>query len=378
MVFLLWLPWLVPGLVSREAAERLWQERVSDASHLVPVRAAVAPAVRPAFERRPAHQLPERSGDLQALLGAELVSVNASEPRSAPRSPARLQPPLMAAGKPDKPGSPRLQPPLMFGNRPAESDPQMASEENAAKPSGLLAAGALASSAVLVEVLQVAGTAALLYAAQVYFGAEGPVEAVSSLIEYLQSLGGEGYLVFGALLIFLQIVPIAAAFVLTLSAGAIFGPVKGTVTVLVCSTISATISFVLARSLFRDQLLEMASGSKELAAIDQAFSDASFTTSLGLITLLRLSPVLPFAWANYVFGLTPVPVAAFSLGTAAGCFLPISAYVYAGKAGAEIAVNGADSNPALLGLGIVATLGAIYIAGDIATKALQDLDLNLE
>ena len=25
-----------------------------------------------------------------------------------------------------------------------------------------------------------------------YFGAEGPVEAVSSLIEYLQSLGGEG------------------------------------------------------------------------------------------------------------------------------------------------------------------------------------------
>ena len=67
-------------------------------------------------------------------------------------------------------------------------------------------------------------------------------------------------------------------------------------------------------------------------ALDTAFSEASFSTSLTLITLLRLSPVLPFAWANYLFGLSGVPVAAFTAGTAIGCLPPIAAYVSTGQA----------------------------------------------
>ncbi|KAL3931400.1 MAG: hypothetical protein SGPRY_001141 [Prymnesium sp.] len=50
--------------------------------------------------------------------------------------------------------------------------------------------------------------------------------AVSALITYLQELGLTGYAVFSFLMVFLQVVPIAAAFVLTVSAGAIFGAVK--------------------------------------------------------------------------------------------------------------------------------------------------------
>ena len=45
--------------------------------------------------------------------------------------------------------------------------------------------------------------------------------------------------------------------------------------------------------------------------------------------------------------------------------------------GAEIAVNGAESNPIVLGLGIAATIGAISVAGNIATSALKDLDVDL-
>ena len=48
------------------------------------------------------------------------------------------------------------------------------------------------------------------------------------------------------------------------------------------------------------------------------------------------------------------------------------------QVGAEIAVNGAETNPALLALGVAATLGAISFAGNIATSALKDLDLDLE
>ena len=61
------------------------------------------------------------------------------------------------------------------------------------------------------------------------------------------------------------------------------------------------------------------------------------------------------------------------------CVLRVQAgYVSAGQAGAEIAVNGADSNPVVLGLGVAATIGAITVAGNIATSALKDLDLDLE
>ena len=104
-----------------------------------------------------------------------------------------------------------------------------------------------------------------------------------------------------------------------MSAGAIFGAVKGTATVLTCSTISATISFLIARQFGRAKLMDAARESKQFRAIDAAFAEAEFGTSLTLITLLRLSPVLPFAWANYIFGLSPVPTAAFSIGTFVGC-----------------------------------------------------------
>ena len=54
-----------------------------------------------------------------------------------------------------------------------------------------------------------------------------------------------------------------------------------------------------------------------------------------------------------------------------------AAYVSAGQVGAEIAVNGAESNPLVLGLGVAATLAAISFAGNIATDALKDLDVDL-
>ena len=113
-------------------------------------------------------------------------------------------------------------------------------EDSKANGELAIAGGALASSAVLAEGIQIAGTAVL---GELWTGTESPVEAVAALIDYLQQLPGlEGYAVFGSMMIFLQVVPIAAAFILTVSAGAIFGAVKGTAAVLTCSTISARIA----------------------------------------------------------------------------------------------------------------------------------------
>ena len=260
----------------------------------------------------------------------------------------------------------------------SQNDAEIVSRSPAIADGSLAAAGVLASSALIAEAVQVVGTAVLLYLGQQYTGTSSPVETVAAMIEYLQGLGLAGYGVFGATMVFLQVVPIAAAFVLTVSAGAIFGAVKGTITVLTCSTISATLSFLIARNVGRSGLLEAARDSKQFIALDKAFGNASFGTSLTLITLLRLSPVLPFAWANYAFGLSPVPALAFSIGTFVGCLPAVAAYVSAGEVGADVVINGADNDPFLLFIGAAATIGAITFAGNIATSALKDLDIDLE
>lgn len=264
---------------------------------------------------------------------------------------------------------------LPFASKPPPPPP----EEEKSSGGGLASAGgALAASAVIAEGVQIAGTAVFFYLGQLWSGTSSPVEAVAYLIDFLQQAGPMGYVYFSTAMIFFQVVPVAAAFILTVSAGAIFGAVKGTITVLTCSTISASISFLIARNLGREKLEEVAQENKQFRAIDAAFGDAEFSSSLTLITLLRLSPVLPFAWANYVFGLSPVPLAAFSVGTFVGCLPAVAGYVTVGQAGAEIAVNGAESNNLVLGLGVAATIGAISFAGNIATNALKDLDLDLE
>jgi len=304
-----------------------------------------------------------------ALGAASLHRLPATAPRAAirPRAP-RVPPPALLMTK-------------QRGNEAkANGAPSGARADGPpAAPSGGVVAAGLASSAIIAEGVQLAGTAVLLAYAQQQTGADNPVETVQLLIDYLQALGfPEGYLLFAALMITLQVVPVAAAFLLTVSAGAIFGPVAGTATVLTCSTISASISFLISRSAGRELVLQSARDSPQFAAIDAAFERASFGDALTLITLLRLSPVLPFAWANYVFGLSGVPFAAFSLGTFLGCSPAVAAYVSAGTLGAEIVVNGSETSPWLLALGVAATLAAVGFAGGLANDALKEAGLDLE
>jgi uncharacterized membrane protein YdjX (TVP38/TMEM64 family) len=110
---------------------------------------------------------------------------------------------------------------------------------------------------------------------------------VGLLVDYLQSLGDAGYAIFAALMVFLQVIPIGAAFVLTVSAGAIFGFAKGVAVVTMCSTVSATISFLLARTFGRALVLQAAQESPTYQALDKSFSEAGFGTAFTVILLLR-------------------------------------------------------------------------------------------
>ena len=240
------------------------------------------------------------------------------------------------------------------------------------------AAGALASSAVILEAVQVAGTAAALAVAQHQLGTSNPFETVGSLVALLQDLGLAGYAVFSAIAVFFQIFPIVSAYLVMLTAGAIFGAAKGTATVLMCSTIGATLCFLIARTFARDVVIESAKESAQFLALDKALGEATFSKSVTLITLLRLSPVIPFVWGSYVFGLLPISIFTFAAGTFVGC-LPyaVAASISSEQLGVEAAVHGEALNPYLLGLGAAATIGALGVAGNLATDALREAGLDV-
>lgn len=98
---------------------------------------------------------------------------------------------------------------------------------------------------------------------------------------------------------------------LTVAAGALFGLWPGVATVSLAASIASTTAFLIARYLARDRVSAMASKNKQFAAIDRAIGK----DSLRVVTLLRLSPLLPFSASNYLYGLTSVDVGSYMLGS---------------------------------------------------------------
>src|SRR5205823_10583594 len=93
------------------------------------------------------------------------------------------------------------------------------------------------------------------------------------------------------------------ASILTLGAGAIFGLVPGTLVVIAGATLGATLAFILARTVMRRRIEKMTEGNAKFAALDKAIA----REGAKIVLLVRLSPLFPFTYINYAFGLTGEP-----------------------------------------------------------------------
>jgi uncharacterized membrane protein YdjX (TVP38/TMEM64 family) len=70
------------------------------------------------------------------------------------------------------------------------------------------------------------------------------------------------------------------------------------------------VAFLIARYFARERILKMVEGNKKFLAIDKAIGENGFK----VVTLLRLSPLLPFSLGNYLYGLTSVKFLPYVLG----------------------------------------------------------------
>ena len=186
-------------------------------------------------------------------------------------------------------------------------------------------------------------------------------------IAKIESLGPYGYLYFAMVYVVAEVLAVPAL-PLTASSGYLFGLIPGFVTVLISATIAASISFFIGRTLLREWAQKIASTSSKWRAIDAAIGKEGFK----VILLLRMSPLLPFAISNYLYGLTSVDFGSYLAATFLGFAPGTLGIVYAGSAGK--ALFSSDSMSSLPWYAYAAGGALVLLFGNtVATVASEAL-----
>ncbi|WJX43462.1 hypothetical protein P8452_30560 [Trifolium repens] len=209
-----------------------------------------------------------------------------------------------------------------------------------------------------------------------YFYREPINSFLNQFSGFIEGYGSAGYALFVAVYAGLEILAIPAV-PLTMSAGLLFGSLTGTIIVSISGTVAASVAFLIARYFARERILKLVEGNKKFLAIDKAIGENGFK----VVTLLRLSPLLPFSLGNYLYGLTSVKFLPYVLGSWLGMLPGTWAYVSAGAFGraiiqeeTELGALGGNSQLLTLGLGLLATaLAATYVT-KLAQDAMKDID----
>jgi uncharacterized membrane protein YdjX (TVP38/TMEM64 family) len=207
------------------------------------------------------------------------------------------------------------------------------------------------------------------------FGREAAVR-LPTFAAWVQSLGVWGPLAFilGYGLAAILLVP---AFLLTLSAGALWGFRLGMLYVSLGASFGAALAFLAARYVVRRFVEAYVDRHPRLAAIDRAVE----AEGARLVLLLRLSPLVPYVLLNYILGISRVRFRDYMLGLAG--MLPIVAvYVYAGKVAGDLATLAAGASAPrgatyywLLALGLASTALATVLVTRAAARAVESREL---
>ncbi|MEO6035618.1 MAG: TVP38/TMEM64 family protein [Verrucomicrobiota bacterium] len=203
-------------------------------------------------------------------------------------------------------------------------------------------------------------------------------EWTESFSSWVKGQGALGILIFMAVYI-LGTVLFLPGSLMTLAAGVIFGLGWGIVVALTSATIGASLSFLIGRYVARDAISKRVEKSEKFKAVDAAIGEQGWK----IVGLLRLSPVIPFNFANYFFGITRVRFWPYVFASFFGMAPGTSLYVYLGYAG-KATLGGAKGKhgPAqyiLLGVGLAATIAVTIYVTRLARRKLQETkttDLN--
>ena len=195
-------------------------------------------------------------------------------------------------------------------------------------------------------------------------------EWIREFIGWVQQLGPAGVIVF-ILAYAVATVLFLPGWIFTVSAGLIYGIVGGTLVALAGAIIGATLAFLVARYLLRQNIEEITKKNPRFAAIDQAIGRQGWK----IVGLLRLSPLIPFNLSNYFYGITSIRFIEYVAVSAIGMIPGTLLYAYLGAIGQASVSGGATQHSkwqyVLLGIGLIATIAVTILVSRIARNALK-------
>lgn len=196
-----------------------------------------------------------------------------------------------------------------------------------------------------------------------------------NILFWFEDLGPMGPIVF-TLGLSLAVVIMLPTPLIKVAAGAIFPFWIAAAANFVASILGGLIAFILGRWLFRESIQRSIMNDSRLRNIEYALTVDAMKISI----LVRLSPLIPDEWLNYLMSATPVSLRVYMISNCSGIVYSL-AYAYYGHALGRFALNSSgieemSSTPmgnALLVLGILASILATVAVTRASMKALRDV-----
>lgn len=197
-------------------------------------------------------------------------------------------------------------------------------------------------------------------------------QQVLGLLRWLDAQGDVALLLF-ILVMALAMVLLLPGMLFTSGAGFVFGVVKGSVIVVLGTTLGAVLAFLIARHLCGERAARWLRERERLSALNGELA----TQGWKVVLLTRLLPFFPFKLSNYVFGLTRVSLRGFLAGTFIGV-IPWSVHnVYLGSIAAELGGMSLREGErdglgwTVYAAGFIATIVAVVYLGRLARRSLS-------
>ena len=176
------------------------------------------------------------------------------------------------------------------------------------------------------------------------------------------------------LMLILGVIILAPTPIIKVTAGALFPYWIAVVINFTASIVGGLLAFLLGRWLFRDAIAKTVAKDKRLQNIEVAIGEESMRISV----LVRLSPLIPDEWLNYLMASGPVTTRVFFISNLSSIVYSL-AYAYFGLAIGKIALSsdgmgGFRDSPLgmiLLILGLIATIWVTIIVTKVTMKALE-------
>jgi uncharacterized membrane protein YdjX (TVP38/TMEM64 family) len=194
-----------------------------------------------------------------------------------------------------------------------------------------------------------------------------------ALLAWVEGLGAWAGVFLAAIWIPVALLLVPGSLI-TLGTGFLLGVGWGMVTVSIGSTLGAVVAFLVGRTLARDRVRAWIADRPRFLAVDRAVE----TGGLGIVLLTRLSPLFPYNFLNYAYGLTGVRLRDYALGSWVGMLPGTLLYVVLGSSAQALASLGTSGRERsalewiVLGVGLVATVAVTWIVARRATAILEE------